>query len=159
MTPRVRLVSVGYAMAAQNAYTLEGQTAADLEESSEITQAVASVADSISLSPFENLFRYYASIAGAAGGEFAAFSAPVDKARYITGVRFVPLPVGATDRMITLNIDGNPVLTLFHDLDVGDGGAWSSNGGAPLKVEPGQSVSIVTATTGVHTVLITGYEF
>jgi hypothetical protein len=159
MTPRVRLVSVGYAMAAQNAYTLEGQTAADLDESSEITQAVASVADSISLSPFENLFRYYVSFAGAAGGVFPAFTTPADKSRYITGVYFVPLPPGAADRILTVNIGGDPVLTLFHDLGVGASDSWSSNGGAPLKVEPGQSVSLVTATAGTHAVLITGYEF
>lgn len=159
MTPRVRLVSVGYAMTAQNAYALEGQTAADLDESSEITQAVATFADSISLSPFENLFRYYASFSGSAGGMIVAFTAPADKSRYITGVYFVAGTPGITDRTLIIQIDGNPVLTLYSDLTIGLTATWNSGGGAPLKVDPGQSVILQTVDAGNYTVLITGYEF
>lgn len=160
MTPRVRLVSVGYAMTAQNAYALEGQTAADLDESSEITQAVATFADSISLSPFENLFRYYASFSGSVDGEYPGFTAPPDKARYITGVYFIgQLPATADYRKLTVKIGGNPVLHLTSEESTGMSGYWGSQGGAPLKVEPGESVSLVTSTVGNYTVLITGYEF
>lgn len=159
MTPRVRLVSVGYAMAAQNAYRLEGRTAAELDQSGEITQAVSGLTDSIARAPFENVFRYYASVAGSPGAEFPAFTAPADKSRYITGVHFIPLPPGAADRVLTLNIGGSPVLILYQDSGMGPGDSWSSGGGAPLKVEPGESVSFVTTTAGTHTVLITGYEF
>ncbi len=162
IVPRTRITAVAFAHTAQSSETsahsasssyaddadkVDGVDASELEESAEILDAVAQLVDSLVHAPFENLFRCY--FTSLSAGEYTVFTAPPDKAVYITGIHCYSF---WTDPDTEVKIDGATVLRVGYP----GSGVWSSGGGAPIKVLPGQTVAISGDPVAIT---ITGYEF
>ena len=157
IVPRTRLTSVPFSyhsLNADDADKVDGVDASDLEESAEIISAIDQFSEDLSQMQFDNLFHYY--YGGFLGpGTYILFTAPADKAIYITGI--IGFADGSDIAHIKFGIDGSTVL----NVPVGNSSdrliSWTSCGGAPIKMEPNQYISMTISGAGYIT--ITGYQF
>ena len=156
IVPRTRLTSVPFSfhsLNADDADKVDGVDASDLEESAEIISAIDQFSQDLSQMQFENLFHYYYEFMEP--GTYFLFTAPADKAIYITGIIGW---VGGSGVVFTeFEVDNTTVLKI----PVGDSTdrlfSWASCGGAPIKIEPTQTISM--AISGAGHVTCTGYQF
>ena len=157
IVPRTRLTSVPFSyhsLNADDADMVDGVDASDLEESAEIISAIDQFSEDLSQMQFDNLFHYY--YGGFLGpGTYVLFTAPADKAIYITGI--IGFADGSDIAHIKFGVDGYTVL----NVPVGNSSdrliSWTSCWGAPIKMEPNQSISMTISGAGYIT--ITGYQF
>jgi len=160
--PRTHISSVIYAYEsiiadtaqyAVNSDMVDGYDASDLEESQEVITAVEQFSDSLALFPFQNLFRYYKW-----SGTGDIFTAPNDESVYITGID-IQFGCSLDESYVEFHIDGEMVFVLVTNEQTALNQEWKSGGGAPIKVEAGQTLSIVSQQGCSGHVTITGYQF
>jgi hypothetical protein len=140
MTPRIALQSVPYSYTsnyASNADKVDGYHASDLWSQVYI--------------PPQNIFRV---TMDAFRGQTPQFTTPQGKIRYITTIwpGNLQLYEGCT-----FLINGQIVCAYYGP--VSGQALWSSDGGAPIVVLPGESFAINITNGLVYNLTVTGYEF
>ncbi|MCK4606159.1 MAG: hypothetical protein KAU35_02565, partial [candidate division Zixibacteria bacterium] len=116
--------------------------------------AIDQFSEDLSQMQFDNLFHYYYGEFWGPG-TYVLFTAPADKAIYITGI--IGFADGSDIAHTKFEVDGSTVL----NVPVGNSSdrliSWTSCGGAPIKMEPNQYISMTISGAGYIT--ITGYQF
>ena len=173
ISPRTKLFTVPWAFRVN---TLDGANAGtvngDMEINGELRMLGAGVrfpdgtlqtSAASTFDPFANLFWNHFSFQGSEhSAPVPAFDTPVDQSVYLTQVN---LAFGGPDMykcFLYVSVDGSEILSIFG----ADGIAnyfWSSNGGAPIHIPPGSSVTVRGSTDGGtmcdFVVTFTGYQF
>ena len=111
----------------------------------------------ITLFPFQNLFRFYTQVVGDA--DVSLFTVPAGRTLYITGVWIASDLNGGSDGAVYI-VGSNTLLffqTTYPNFPLY---SWSSGGGAPFEVLAGQTVNLdKNGSTTFVNVTITGFLF